>query len=77
MSGGRRVEADPVRDETLTLRPAEAAQLLGIGRNAVFDLCRAGVIPHMRLGRRILIPRRLFEEWLERSAQPSAEGAPV
>ncbi|HVF04280.1 MAG TPA: helix-turn-helix domain-containing protein [Frankiaceae bacterium] len=35
----------------------QTAKLLGISRGLAFAAVRAGEIPHVRIGRRILIPR--------------------
>ena len=45
-----------------------AAKLLGISRNLAYDLVRQGRIPHVRLGRRILVPRFGLEQWLANEA---------
>jgi excisionase family DNA binding protein len=37
---------------------AEAAEILGIGRSAAYEAARRGEIPSLRLGRRVLIPKR-------------------
>lgn len=47
-------------DERLVLNAGEAAELLGISRALVYELCARGEIPHLRLGRRVVIPRRAF-----------------
>lgn len=52
-------------EQPLTLTPAEAASLLGVSRDLVYEQLHQGVIPCRRLGGRILIPRRALEEWLE------------
>ena len=36
-----------------------------VGRSAIYSALAAGEIPSVRIGRRILIPRRRLEEWLE------------
>ena len=43
--------------QTLLLTVAEAAKLLGIGRNLAYELVTQGRLPHVRLGRRVLIRR--------------------
>ena len=43
-----------------------------IGRTALYDLVRSGRIPHVRLGRRILIPEDAFEQLLEGGLSHSA-----
>ena len=60
----------------LTCSVDEAARLLGISRNLAYDLVREGRLPHVRLGRRILVPRFGLEQWLAKEAnvaQPPAE----
>lgn len=59
----------------IALRPAEAARLVGIGKNAVYRLVASGEIPATSLdGRRILIPRAALEAYiLSRARQEAAE----
>jgi len=57
----------PWRDDAeghalLTVR--EAAAFLRIGRNTCYELIRQRRIPHVRLGRRFLIPRYGLEQWI-------------
>ncbi len=54
--------------EMTVLTVAEAAALLRIGRGQAYDLVRQGVIPAVRLGRRIVVPRAALERWLAVSA---------
>lgn len=54
--------------EPLVLSVAEAAHLLGVGRNHLYDMVAAGEIPHVRFGRLIKIPRASLEEWLATQA---------
>lgn len=53
-----------VPDERLTYTVTEAARLLGISRNSAYEAARAGDLPSIRLGRRILIPRDRLERFL-------------
>lgn len=53
---------------TLTITVDEAARRIGIGRNATYDLIRAGRLPHLRVGRVIRVPVRSLEEWVEAEA---------
>ena len=46
----------------------EAAKLLGIGRGLAYDLVHEGRLPHVKLGRRLLVPRRALEDWVAREA---------
>jgi excisionase family DNA binding protein len=65
-----------VERETLTV--SETAQAIGISRNRAYELCAEGVIPSLRLGGRIVIPKAAFTEWLSsagkgQDAQPDAD----
>ena len=41
-----------------TLSVEEAAQLLGISRSLAYEAARDGALPVIRVGRRLLVPRR-------------------
>ena len=59
----------------LVVSVTEAAQLLGISRGLAYELARAGQLPSLRLGRRLVVPRAALLTWLERAAPPeSREG---
>ena len=51
--------------DSLVLTPLETAKLLRIGRGTVYEQIRVGVIPSIRMGRRILIPRAALMKMLE------------
>jgi excisionase family DNA binding protein len=51
-------------DEPLVLTVEEAAVLLRVSRGLAFAAVRAGTIPHLRIGRRILIPRSALYDLL-------------
>jgi excisionase family DNA binding protein len=48
---------DTKEPERLTVTVKEAAKILGLSRNSTYEACRQGKIPHITIGRRILIPR--------------------
>lgn len=50
--------------ERLTLSVDEAAALLGVSRQSAYAAARAGELPVLRLGRRILVVRKALEELL-------------
>ena len=56
--------SDPSEAPGLTITVGEAARYLGIGRNSAYEAVRRGEIPSIRIGRRIVIPRHRFLEWL-------------
>jgi len=41
----------------------EAAEYLGVSAWTVYEYCRQGVIPHRRIGRRVLINREVLASW--------------
>jgi excisionase family DNA binding protein len=49
----------------------EAADYLRISRGLAFAAVRDGSLPSVRIGRRILIPRRQLEALLDGAAPPS------
>ena len=42
----------------------QVAELLGLGRNTVYDAAGRGEIPHRRVGRRLIFSRSAVMEWL-------------
>ncbi len=54
-----------MEDKRLTLSVEETAKLLGIGRNLCYDRVKTGEIPVIKIGRRLLVPRRALEKLLE------------
>jgi excisionase family DNA binding protein len=58
------------RSRSLTLTVEEGAALLGISRTLAYELVTRRELPSLRLGRRIVVPRRALEELL--SAPPES-----
>lgn len=54
--------------QRLLVSPAEAAQLLGIGRSRLYEEITSGALRSFTLGRRRLIRIEAIHEWLERHA---------
>ena len=50
--------------DRLTITVDECAQLLGISRGLAYEQVRQGIIPHVRFGRRIVIPVVALEKML-------------
>ena len=59
--------------ERLILTVREASQLLGLSRSSVYQGALTGAIPHVRIGKRILIPKAALERLLS-EASVSKEG---
>lgn len=51
-------------DAPLLLHVTDAARLLGIGTTLAYDLVGRGVLPHVRLGRAVRVPRAALEAWI-------------
>jgi len=51
--------------DNLTMRAGEVRQMLGIGKNTLYEWCRQGIIPHKRIGRLIFFSRRVIQDFLE------------
>jgi excisionase family DNA binding protein len=47
------------------LNVEEVADLLGLGRNSVYEAANRGEIPHRRVGRRLIFSRTAVMEWLQ------------
>ena len=60
-------------EDKLTLSVEEAAKLLGIGRNLCYDRVKTGEIPVIKIGRRLLVPRRALEKLLEQGQYKRVE----
>ncbi len=50
--------------QRLTYSVDEAAELLGISRTLAYEAIRKGEIPHIKIGKRILIPRKALDDLL-------------
>lgn len=56
------------------MRADEVRQMLRIGRNTLYAWCAQGIIPHKRVGRVILFPRKRIQEWLEKGEKEDEGG---
>lgn len=66
------LEVVAVGDRTLVLTVEEAAALLGISRGLAYELVRRGDLPSIRLGRRLVVPRRRLLALVEGGAPEPA-----
>jgi excisionase family DNA binding protein len=60
--GGKPADADA--DERLTYDVPEAGRLLGLSRNGAYAAAKAGLIPVLNIGRRMLVPKAALHEML-------------
>jgi hypothetical protein len=62
---------------TVRLWP-DAGRTIGLGRLATYEAAKSGQIPVLRIGRRLLVPRKALDRLLDGpdfAAQPAAGGA--
>jgi excisionase family DNA binding protein len=69
MTGRDRAQAEAAQPSLLTV--SEAARLLRISRNLCYELIAQDRLPHIRLGRRILVHRYGLEQWIARESGSS------
>jgi excisionase family DNA binding protein len=55
----------PMVDDPLVLTVEEAARLLGISRGLAYKMIRQGVIPSIRFGRRVVVPRSRLQALID------------
>jgi excisionase family DNA binding protein len=46
----------------------ETSKILNIGMNKIYKLLRDNTIPNVRIGKKIIIPKKALENWLMESA---------
>lgn len=62
------------QNKVKTYTIAEAAELLGVGRNSAYEAAKKGEIPAIRIGSRILVPKVALDRMLE-PGEPPPEAA--
>jgi excisionase family DNA binding protein len=66
------VNSEVLMGDRLTVTVEEAGVLLGISRSLAYELVRRHELPSLRLGRRIVVPVRALEAFLDSAvAEPS------
>jgi excisionase family DNA binding protein len=63
---------DVVEPERDVMTADEVAAFLGVDRNTVYDYAGRGVIPHQRLGKRVLFRRGALVSWLDASCKATS-----
>ena len=56
-----------MNNEKLTLSVEEAGKLLGVSRQVAYQLSRRDDFPTLHIGRRVLVPRKQLEAWMDRN----------
>jgi len=60
--------------EKLVYNVAEVAKLLGLGKTSAWEAIWRGDIPHLKIGRRVLIPRKALERFLAQAGSEHQNG---
>ena len=55
--------------ERLALRVPEVGELLGVPPRTVYRWVAEGLLPTIRIGRVVMVPRKDLEQWLERETR--------
>jgi len=63
-------------EERLTYTPEEARHLLGCSRSVMYESLRQNLIPHLKLGRKYIIPKFGFHRWLGEAVSPNEVAHP-
>lgn len=50
----------------LSLTVSDISRILGIGKNNAYDLCHSESFPSIQIGKRLVIPKPAFIEWLRK-----------
>jgi len=56
--------------ERLVYSVYELVELLGISISSAYQAIERNEIPHVKVGSRILIPKKMLDEWLSKHEQP-------
>lgn len=62
-----------MENRKLAMTVEQVATELGISKPIAYDLVRSEGFPALRVGRRVIIPRQEFEQWLSDSALNKVE----
>lgn len=54
--------------EKLLLRPAEVAEILGMGRSKVYELLASGALPCIKIGKSVRVPVDTLRQWVATQA---------
>ncbi|NLA11611.1 MAG: helix-turn-helix domain-containing protein [Firmicutes bacterium] len=60
-----------IRIQKTRLLPHEAAEFLGCGYDKLLQMCRRGLIPHYRIGRRVFFTKEKLVSWIDEQEERS------
>lgn len=59
--------------QPLLLSVRQTSRLLGIATSHAYEMCRLGVIPSIRIGKSVRVPRKQLEQWIEAQTSTSVQ----
>ena len=68
LTGMKKILRQQYDSQRMTVSVEQAAIILGISRGAAYEHARAGAIPTIRLGKRLLVPKVALEKLLASAA---------
>ena len=72
MLEGEPYKEDAKANRKLSYSVQEAAKMIGVGRNAIYELARAKKIPVIQVGNRYVINAELFDAWFREQSENRA-----
>ncbi|WP_226036773.1 helix-turn-helix domain-containing protein [Aquibacillus saliphilus] len=63
--------------ERCTITVQQVAEYLGVHTDTIYDLVRAGSLPHIRFGRKILFSKEGIDGWVRDQASASVRRGDV
>ncbi|MCC5910073.1 MAG: helix-turn-helix domain-containing protein [Clostridiaceae bacterium] len=57
-----------MKNQKLVYRVSDLCDLLDIGKNSAYRLVHSEDFPKIIVGKKILIPKKAFEEWLDNNS---------
>jgi len=61
--------------DRLMLKPAEAAESIGVSRARCYELIARGTIPSIRIGGSIRVPVAALQAWISRELETRSAGS--
>jgi len=57
-----------IQELPMTLQATDIANALGLSRGGAYQLMKAEGFPSIKIGRRLIVSKAAFEDWLNQSA---------
>lgn len=73
MINRRQRENAEIRDERLTMTVEQAAAALGVSRGTAYEAVKTGLLPTLRVGRRLLVPIEGLHSLLKTATEPKRD----